>query len=99
MSKRGARLRIQLADEPSSPPTSAPSRLRQRPQGNVVVDPLKPSPSLLVKLGSIAVHAEELLSPKGHPFDREALKSLYDDEEVIEWRKAMDKMAMLPLKR
>lgn len=64
-----------------------------------MADPLKPSVSLLVKLGSIAVHAEELASPKGHPFDRDALKTLYDDPEVIAWRSAMDKMAMLPVKR
>jgi hypothetical protein len=64
-----------------------------------MADPLKPSPSLLVKLGSIAVHAEEYASPKGHPFDRDALKTLYADPEVIEWRKQMDAMAMLPVKR
>jgi hypothetical protein len=52
-----------------------------------------------VKLGSIAVHAEEYASPKGHPFDRDALKTLYADPEVIEWRKQMDAMAMLPVKR
>lgn len=62
-------------------------------------DPLKPSITLLVKLGSIAVHAEEILSPKGHEVDRVALQTLFDDAEVIAWRKAMDKMAMLPVKR
>lgn len=62
-------------------------------------DPLKPSVALLVKLGSIAVHVEEMMSPKGHHFDRAALRTLLDDQEVIEWRKAMDKMAMLPVKR
>ena len=63
------------------------------------MDPLKPSPSLLVKLGSIAVHAEELLSPKRHIFDKHALETLYTDPEVVEWRAAMDKMAMLPVQR
>jgi hypothetical protein len=62
-------------------------------------DPLKPSASLLVKLGSIAVHAEELMSPGGHPFDRDALVTLYGDPEVIAWRAEMDSMAMLPVKR
>lgn len=62
-------------------------------------DPLKPSITLLVKLGSIAVHVEELLSPSGHQFARAALQTLLDDQEVIEWRKQMDKMAMLPVKR
>lgn len=64
-----------------------------------MADPLKPSASLLVKLGSIAVHAEELLSPNRHVFDRDALKTLYDDPEVVEWRKQMDAMAMLPVMR
>lgn len=63
------------------------------------MDPLKPSLSLLVKLGSIAVHVEEMLSPKGHDFDKTAIDSLLTDAEVIEWRKAMDNMAMLPVKR
>lgn len=62
-------------------------------------DPFKPSISLLVKLGSIAVHVEELLSTKGHDFDKRALDSLLTDPEVWEWRQQMDKMAMLPLKR
>jgi hypothetical protein len=62
-------------------------------------DPLKPGPRLLVKLGSIAVHVEELLSPAGHGFDKIALQVLLNDPEVTEWRAAMDKMAMLPLMR
>jgi len=62
-------------------------------------DPLKPSISLLVKLGSIAVHAEELLSSKGHDFDKRTIDALLTDPEVWEWRQQMDKMAMLPLKR
>lgn len=62
-------------------------------------DPFKPSVSLLVKLGSIAVHAEEIMSPKAHDFDKTAIQTLLDDPEVFEWRKAMDKKAMLPVKR
>lgn len=62
-------------------------------------DPLKPSASLLVKLGSIAVHVEELLSPSGHKVDKAALDTLLRDAEVIEWRKSMDAMALLPVKR
>jgi len=64
-----------------------------------MADPLKPSPGLLSKLGSIAVHVDEFLSPSGHAFDRIALKSLLDDAEVREWIKQMDSMAMLPKKR
>ena len=62
-------------------------------------DVLKPSASLLVKLGSIAVHADELLSLTGHPFDRHALQALFDDQEVKAWLAQMSKMAMLPVKR
>jgi hypothetical protein len=62
-------------------------------------DPLKPSVSLLCKLGSVAVHVDELLSPGGHAFDREALKTLFADVELQEWLEEMDRMAMLPKKR
>ena len=64
-----------------------------------MTDPLKPSPALLVKLGSIAVHVEEMLSPGGHDFDMIALQELLKDPEYAEWRKQMDAMAMLPLMR
>jgi hypothetical protein len=64
-----------------------------------MTDPLKPSPALLCKLGSIIVHTEELLSPRGHPVDREALKTVTEDAEVVEWMTSMRKMAMLPVKR
>lgn len=62
-------------------------------------NPLKPSPSLLVKLGSIAVHVEELASPTGHHFDKIALASLLNDPEVKDWIAQMNAMAMLPVKR
>jgi hypothetical protein len=63
------------------------------------VGPLNPSVALLVKLGSIIVHAEELLSPGGHHYDSIALRQLIEDEEVKTWLIAMDKMAFLPKKR
>lgn len=63
------------------------------------MDPLKPPPSLLVKLGSIAIHAEEFFSPHGHPYDKTATEQLIADPEVISWCAAMHKMAMLPMKR
>lgn len=62
-------------------------------------DPLKPSASLLCKLGSIIVHAEEAASPKGHHFDKIALDGLVSDPEVTEWMEAMRKMQMVPVKR
>jgi hypothetical protein len=60
-------------------------------------DSLKPGLSLLVKLGSIAVHAEEMLSPEGHVFDTVAINKLIDDPEVKTWIK--DMKAFLPVKR
>lgn len=62
-------------------------------------DPLKPSASLLIKLGSLVVHYEEMLSNKGHDFDKHAINTLNDDEEVRAWFAAMNKMAFLPVKR
>jgi len=63
------------------------------------MNPLKPPASLLCKLGSILIHAEELTSSKGHVFDHYALKALTDDAEVKEWLAKMQAAAMLPLKR
>lgn len=60
---------------------------------------LQPGPALLAKLGSIAVHADELLSANGHAFDRTALQSLLSDPDVVEWLRGMDEMALLPKKR
>ena len=64
-----------------------------------MTDVLNPSAPLLCKLGSIIVHADELLSPDGHAFDREALKALLDDPAVNEWLAGMGELAMIPLKR
>lgn len=62
-------------------------------------NPLKPSASILIKLGSIAVHIDEMLSAKGHDFDRHALNTVLYDPEIKEWLRAMEKLAFLPLKR
>ena len=62
-------------------------------------DPLKPSIQLLIKLGSIIIHQEELLSPGRHEYDQHALETVRNDPEVIEWIEQMTKMAFLPVKR
>lgn len=62
-------------------------------------DPLKPSITLLIKLGSLVAHYQELTSPKGHEFDKQAIDTLENDPEVIEWLAVMDKLAFLPKKR
>jgi hypothetical protein len=63
------------------------------------MDPLKPSITLLVKLGSIIVHQQEAMSPNGHSFDSHTFNLLLQDPEVIEWLKAMDAAAFLPKMR
>lgn len=60
-------------------------------------DPLKPSLSLLCKLASIAVHADEMTSEKGHPFDKLAFRSVVEDPEVRAWLMAMG--PFVPVKR
>lgn len=54
---------------------------------------------ILVKLGSIAVHAEELLSDDGNAFDRVAIKSLLDDPDVKGYLATLDAAGFLPKKR
>jgi hypothetical protein len=58
---------------------------------------LKPRAALLVKLGSIAVHADEFTSPDG--FDLTAMRGLLNDPEVIEWLAKMTAAAFVPVKR
>ena len=70
--------------------------MKKRPKA---FDPLKPPLSMLVKLGSIVVHADEFISDDRHEFDIVAIRSLLLDDEVAAWLKAMDQMAMLPKKR
>lgn len=60
-------------------------------------DPLKPSLTVLSKLGSVFVHAQEFLSPAGHEFDKVALEQLFADPDLVEWVKEMG--PYLPQKR
>lgn len=62
-------------------------------------DPLKPSVTLLVKLGSILVHHIEATSKTGHPFDVHTFNLLMQDPEVVEWLAQMDVAAFLPKMR
>ena len=62
-------------------------------------DVLKPSATILVKLGSLAVHIEEAISNKGHHFDIAVIKGQLQDKELREWLEGMDKLALLPKKR
>ena len=60
-------------------------------------DKLHPPLSLLCKLGSIVVHADEYTSGGGHPFDKEAIRAIVTDPEVMAWIKAMG--PLMPVKR
>ncbi len=60
---------------------------------------LSPSASVLIKLGSLAIHVEEGMGPRGHPYDVVAIQGILADPELQEWLKEMDSMALLPLKR
>jgi len=62
-------------------------------------DPLKPSVSLLSKLGSIIVHFQELNSADGHYLDKHALDALLKDYEVVEWLGSMAMLGFLPVIR
>ena len=62
-------------------------------------DPLQPSAQLLIKLGSIIVHADEFTSDGGHELDLGAMRGVMSDPEVKEWLEQMNSMAFLPVKR
>lgn len=68
-------------------------------EANEPVNALQPAATTLIKLGSLAVHVEEMLSPGGHALDKSAIEGLLADEEVRTWLEAMDDMAFLPVKR
>lgn len=55
-----------------------------------------PALSVVVKLASIAVHAEEATSPRGHAFDLIALRSLLNDPEVTTLLAEMDRDGLIP---
>lgn len=60
---------------------------------------LTPSPTLLVKLGSLIVHYQEWTSSGAHVVDRIAIDTLEAEPDVIEWIDAMNAAGMLPVKR
>ena len=59
----------------------------------------KPSTVLLIKLGSIVVHVQEMLSNSGHHFDVAVLDGLVNkDLEIKRWLESFPP-ALLPEKR
>lgn len=55
--------------------------------------------SLVIKLASIAVHTEEAMSPDGHRFDWDTVKSLLADNEVRAFLDDPANAVYLPVKR
>lgn len=55
--------------------------------------------ALAAKVGSILVHVEEGTGPDGHAFDWEAARALLGQADVVEWIRALQKMALVPVKR
>lgn len=55
--------------------------------------------SLAAKVGSVLVHVEEGTSADGHAFDWEATRSLLGQADVVEWLRALQKLALVPVKR
>lgn len=60
---------------------------------------MKPELAILVKLGSIAVHVEEMMSPDGHGADKISLEALLDEPDLKAWIEQMDKIGLMPKKR
>lgn len=58
----------------------------------------KPSPTLLVKLGSLVVHAIEYIET-GEPVDRDVIIASLKDNDVRQWIQDGIKNALLPLPR
>ena len=52
---------------------------------HAIPDFLVLTPSLAAKLAAIAVHADEMLSPHAHAFDKVALGVSCRDPEVLDW--------------
>lgn len=55
------------------------------------------APTLAAKLAAVVVHADEMLSPGGHDFDRVALEQAARDPEVQDWVQRCGPLA--PVKR
>jgi hypothetical protein len=61
------------------------------------IESIEISLSLASKIATVVVHADELLSPDAHVFDREALRVAANDPEVQAWIKELGPLA--PVKR
>lgn len=60
---------------------------------------LEPTTTLLVKLASVVVHADELTGPGGRGVDFDVLRQCLEDDDVVEWVRAMTADGLAPVKR
>jgi hypothetical protein len=67
-------------------------------KGSRVEGPI-PSLSVAVKLASLAVHLEEMLSPSRHRYDVSAAETILRDPELRAYLAEMDKLTLLPVRR
>lgn len=57
------------------------------------------TPTVGIKLASLAVHAEEAASSNGHEFDLQAIFLLLADPEVVDYMDELRNLALLPVPR
>lgn len=88
--------KVASGQRPHDPELKAGLEARQLPPAPAV-QPF--SPALASKLGSIVVHAEELVGNDGHEFDAAAFRALMADDEVQAWLRQMRSLALIPVKR
>lgn len=74
-------------------------RMRTEPSRKTPRYPFVMQASLAAKIGSILVHVEEGTSADGHAFDWESARALLGQADVVEWIRALQKMALVPVKR
>lgn len=70
-----------------------------KPVEHAAPECLRPDPNVLVKLGSLMVHADEITSPDAHELDAAAIRGLLADPELVAWREQMNALAFLPVMR
>lgn len=64
-----------------------------------LTEALKPSATLLIKIGSLLVHYQELHGGQGHAFDKNVIDQLEADPDVVDWLETMTRGAFLPVRR
>lgn len=100
-SNHGAKSRGKRRPEPAKPPRVVEKDIdlgRLAPE-TAIVQKIELPVTLRLKLGSLLIHCEEMLSPTGHTFDQHAIRGIVQDPEVVAFRDECAKMGILPVKR